>query len=213
ENFILYERSTGRRATKGSQTEYLFKTCLKRGYVFGGDERVKAQATADLLQFLRDADVLHDEAARGAVPDCGTLPEGILRLNCRRARAGWTGDLVVLARAYMRGQGVPHDLAVAVRLLELAAARGHPQAQWELSILLRQGLGTARNEPRALELARAAADGGEAAGMNVFGVMIRDGIGGQRDDAKALGWFESSAALLNTYCMVHVARFHTDARG
>jgi TPR repeat protein/dienelactone hydrolase len=213
ENFILYERSTGRRATKASQTEYLFKTCLKRGYVFGGDERVKAQATADLLQFLRDAEVLRDQAARAAVPDCGKLPEGILRLNCRRARAGWTGDLLVLARAYIRGNGVPRDLAVAVRLLELAAARGLPQAQWELSILLRQGLGTPRNEPRALELARAAADGGDAAGMNVFGVMIRDGIGGQSDDAKALVWFERSADLLNTYGMVNVARFHKEGRG
>ena len=212
ENFILYERGTTRRMTKGSQTEHLFKTCLKRGYVFGGDERVKAQATADLLQFLRDADVLRDEAARAIVPDCATLPEGTLRLNCARARAGWNSDLLALARNYLRGTSVPRDAALAARLLELAVARSLPQAQWELSILLRQGVGTARDHTRALQLAKAAADAGDDTGMNVFGVMIRDGIGRPRDDAEALVWFERSADLLNSYGMVNLGRFHKEGR-
>ena len=213
ENFLIYHRGTNQRITQGSQTEYLFKTCLKRGYVVGGDERVKAQATADLLQFLRDAGVLRDEAALAVVPDCAELPERHVRLNCTRARAGWTGDLVALARAYQEGADVPRDAELAVRLLELAAARGHPQAQWELSVHLRHGSGTTRDLQRALSLARLAAEAGDAAGMNVYGVMIRDGLGRTRDDNEARVWFERSADLLNTYAMVNLGRFHNEGRG
>ena len=212
ENFLLYHRGTGQRITQGSQTEYLFKTCLKRGYVVGGDQRVKAQATADLLQFLRDAGVLSDEAARAVVPDCAKLPEHV-RLNCARATAGWTGDLVALARALRGGTEVPRDAVLAVKLLELASARGNPHAQWELAVHLRQGSGTERDLQRALTLARASADAGDAAGMNVYGVMVRDGTGRPRDDAEALVWFQRSADLLNTYGMVNLGRFYNEGRG
>jgi dienelactone hydrolase len=212
ENFLLYHRGTNQRITQGSQTDYLFKTCLKRGFVVGGDERVKAQARADLLQFLRDAGILRDEEALAVVPDCAKLPES-LRLNCTRARAGWTGDLVALARAFRGGADVPRDAALAVRLLELAAARGHPQAQWELSIQLRQGSGTGRDLKRALTLAKTAADAGDPAGMNVYGVMIRDGIGRPHDDEEARVWFERSADLLNTFGMVNLGRFYKEGRG
>ena len=142
-----------------------------------------------------------------------TVPDGILRLNCTRARSGWPGDLIPLARAYLRGEAVPRDEKLAVRLLELAVSRGHPRAKWELSILLRNGVGIERNHTRALELAKAAADEGDATGMNVLGVMIRDGVGRQRDDAEARIWFERAADLLDTYAMVNLGRFHRDGRG
>jgi len=213
ENMRLYHRGTNRRIPPGLQSDYLFKTCLQRGYIVGGDERVKAQATADLLQFLRDADVISDQVARALLPDCATLAERHVRLNCIRARAGWTGDLVALARAYRSGSDVPRDVEFAVRLLDLAATRGHPQAQWELAIHLRQGLGAARDLSRALVLAKAAADAGDAAGMNVYGVMIRDGMGRTRDDAEARIWFERSADLQNTYGMVNLGRFHKEGQG
>ena len=64
----LYDRSSGQRATQGNQTDFLFRTCLQTGYTIGGDERVKAQATADLIQFLRDAEILSDAEARAICP-------------------------------------------------------------------------------------------------------------------------------------------------
>ena len=108
---------------------------------------------------------------------------------------------------------MPRDADLAVRLLELATARGHTQAQCELSIHLRQGTGTARDLPPALALAKAAAEAGDGAGMNVYGVMIRDGIGRARDDAEARVWFERSVNLLNTYGMVNLGRYHKEGRG
>jgi TPR repeat protein len=214
ERNVLYERSSGRRATTGNQTDFLFRTCLQTGYTVGGDERVKAQATADLLQFLRDADVLWDDEARAVVPDCATIPEGVHRRNCVRARNGWMGDVVALARAFRSSAGPRRDDALAARLFELAALRDHPHAQWELAIMIRQGAGgLARDLARALDLARAAAESGDAAGSNVYGVMIRDGIGRERSDAEAAPWFRQAADLRNSYGMTNLARFLWDGRG
>lgn len=213
ESYVLYDRVTGRRATTGEQGEFLVRTCLKRGYRDGGDDRVKAQASADLLQFLRDVNVLRDEEARAVVPNCGSMPPGIVQENCVRARNGWTGDLVALARALRAGRAGAKDEALVSRLFVLAAARGNAQAQWELSIRLRQGLGIARDLPRALLLARASAESGDPAGMNTYAVIIRDGIGRPADDAEAAVWFQRSADLRNTYGMANLGRFLWDGRG
>lgn len=213
DNGVIIERATGERATTGNVTEFLFRTCTQRGYTIGGDERVKAQAIADLLQFLRDALVLRDEEARAVVPDCGTFPAGLVRRNCERARNGWTADLVALGRAFRRGVVVTRNDALAARLFALAAARDNPQAQWELALMLRQGLGVARDPARALALARAAAEAGDGPGSNVYGTMIRDGIGRARDDAEAALWYRRAVDLRNSYGMVNLGRLMWDGRG
>lgn len=208
----LFDRATGLPVAPGRERAFLLETCLERGYTVGGDARVKAQATADLLQFLRDVEVLHDTEARAVVPDCAPLPEGLLRRNCTRARNGWPGDLVALARAFRQG-GPRRDDALAVRLLELAAARGNDQARWELALALRQGAGVARDLPRALALARTAAEAGDATGMNVYAVMLRDGIGTAPDDAGAVLWFQRSAALRDRFALANLGRMLWDGRG
>jgi TPR repeat protein len=197
----------------GNATEFLFRTCLQLGYTVGGDERVKAQATADLLQFLRDAEVLYDEQARAIVPDCASIPDGIHRVNCVRARNGWTGDLVALARLFRTGAEVPRDDALAARLFTLAASRDHPQAKWELALMLRAGAGLPRDSARALALAREAALAGDGAGMNVYGVMLRDGLAAPPDAAEAAAWFRRAAGLRNSYAMTNLASLLLEGQG
>ena len=213
ESGVLFDRATGRRATTGDQADFLVRTCLKLGHRGGGDDRVKSQAAADLLQFLRDVEVLRDEEARVVVPDCASVPLGIARENCIRARNGWPGDLVALARALRAATGATPDEALIARLFELGARRGNAAAQFELSILLRQGRGMARDLPRAMTLARASAEAGDPAGMNTYAVIIRDGIGRPRDDAEAAGWFQRSADLRNTYGITNLGRMIWDGRG
>jgi dienelactone hydrolase len=210
---VIVARDTGERV-RGNVTDFLFRTCEERGYTIGGDERVMAQSTADLLQFLRDVDVLQDAEARAVVPDCATIPAGIVRRNCERARNGWTGDLVALARAARRGEtGNGRDIVLAVRLFTLAAARHQPQAEWELALLLSRGTGVARDAPRALALARAAAEAGDGPGTNVYGSMIRDGVGRASDDAEAAVWFQRATDLVSSYGMMNLGRFLWDGRG
>jgi dienelactone hydrolase len=58
----LIDRKTGRRVPPGS---YVHWRCATSGPFFrGGDGRVKAQASADLVQFLRDIDIVADGGAR-----------------------------------------------------------------------------------------------------------------------------------------------------
>jgi hypothetical protein len=79
----------------------------------GGDARVRAQAIADLLQFLRDANILDDADAQAIGPDCTQIQSRNVRFNCERARAGWTGDMVALARAYRAGRDISRDDVLA----------------------------------------------------------------------------------------------------
>src|SRR4051794_37565304 len=50
-----------------------------------------------LLQFLRDINMIADAEARAEVPDCEAITDLLDHLNCTRARAGWTSDIVALA--------------------------------------------------------------------------------------------------------------------
>ncbi|MBR0848747.1 SEL1-like repeat protein [Bradyrhizobium diazoefficiens] len=176
----------------------------------GGDARVKAQAIADLLQFLRDIRILDDADAQAIVPDCPQIAK--LRMNCERARAGWGGDMLALARAYRAGKDVPHDDVLAEKLLKLAAGRGHPQAQMDLADLYVFGPAGQRNPARALELASSAAAAGEGGAMNILGVMAREGIGRGSDAKEALMWFRKAADLRNPYALAHLGRMYWDGR-
>jgi hypothetical protein len=120
----LFWKTSGVWVDRATQKEipvsyrWLLKNCIDRGqpYRVGGDRRVKTQSSADLLQFLRDVGIIADAAAKAIVPDCNTLPKGIHQYNCTRARAGWTGDLVGLARAYRYADGVAGNDGLAARL-------------------------------------------------------------------------------------------------
>jgi TPR repeat protein/dienelactone hydrolase len=189
------------------------RACTDKGPVnVGGDHRIKAQLISDLLQFLRDIDVAQDREARAIVPDCTQMQTAIRRLNCERARAGWTGDMVALARAYRSGRGAVRDEALAERLLRLAAARGHPQAQMDLADIYAFGAAPP-DLARARSLAQSAAAAGEAGAMNILGVMARDGMGRNRDEKEALEWFRKSADLRGSYALANLGRMYWDGRG
>jgi dienelactone hydrolase len=172
----------------------------------GGDQRVRDQAVGDLLQFLRDYDILRDDDVRAVLPDCATVPVS-RRENCQRARAGWIGDLVRLARAYRYGQdGVAVDLAAARRMFQIAADRGQAQAQWELGFMLYEGAGVPRDDAAAKKLLLVSAQAGEAPAMNLLGNMARAGRGGPADAKSATDWFRRGAELRHPWAMAHYGK-------
>jgi uncharacterized caspase-like protein/TPR repeat protein len=209
----LFERSTGKAVASGRERQFLLESCIERGYTVGGDARVNEQATADLLQFLRDAEVIIDTEARAVVPDCATVPDGIYRRNCVRARNGWSGDIVALARAFRNPGGIARNDGLAARLFQLAADRGNAKGKWELAQMLRQGEGVARDVPKAIGLLKSSAAAGESAAMNILGLMARDGIGRGRDDAEAVGWFRKGADLRNEYSLDTLGMMYRQGRG
>lgn len=207
------DRSTGKLVPAGQERAYIMKNCIDTGPVtVGGDGRVKAQAVADLLQFLRDVDIIEDREARAVVPDCASVAAGITRRNCERARQGWTGDLIALGRAYRSGKDVPRDESMAIRLFRLAAVRGDPVGQTQLALALGQG-GDPKDRPEVLALARAAAEAGQPVAMNQMGVLLRDGIGTARNEAEAAQWFRRAALLRNAYSLAHLGEMYWSGRG
>jgi dienelactone hydrolase len=208
----LTDRATGKIVPPGGGLAAERQCMDKRPVNVGGDARTRSQAIADLLQFLRDTKILDDLEAQAVVPDCAQMKSGILRLNCERARAGWAGDMIAMARAYRAGKDVPRDDALAEKLFQLAAGRGHPLAQMELADLYVFGPAGRRDVARANELARSAAAAGEGGAMNLLGVMAREGIGRRSDENEALVWFRKAADLRNSYALAHLGRMYWDGR-
>lgn len=207
------DRTSGKDVPAGQERAVALKTCVDSGPVtIGGEHRVKMQAIADLLQFLRDAGIIVDADAVAIVPDCGAVPDGILRRNCTRARAGWIGDMVALARAFRAGK-IKRDPELAARLFRLAAERGHPQAKWEFAEMQVQGLGVAKDVSAARVLLRDAMAAGEAPAMNILGYMARDGIGAPRDDAEAVRLFKQAAELRHSWGLANLGRMYWQGRG
>jgi dienelactone hydrolase len=216
DNGRLTDRHTGSRFPAGRERIELFRRCVGLTSVtVGGDPRMKAQLTADILQFLRDVDVIADAEAGMVVPECARLPDGQPRLSCTRAQAGWLGDIVALGRLYRHGRaGLDVDLPRAVRLFELAASRGHPQGQWELGFAkLSNERGTVRDFAEARRLFEQSAQAGEAAAMNSLGVLHRDGLGVPRDDTIAARWFHQAAILRHPAGLANYGRFLWQGRG
>jgi hypothetical protein len=210
----LTDRKTRRKIAAAQARDYVFKTCMANKTVHnGGDQRVKAQAVADMLQFLRDVGVIEDAEARAVVPDCTTIPEGIYRLNCIRARAGWTGDLVALGIAFRYAPNLKKDDALAARLFRLAADRGQPQAQTHLAEMYWRAAGVPRDLAAAHSFAHSSAMAGEPRGMNLLGAMARDGVGQKRDDNEAMKWFRQAAELRDSFALAHLGRMYWDGRG
>jgi TPR repeat protein len=210
----LIDRKTNKAVPPAEGWDYILRTCATEGpFTVGGDMRVKAQASADLLQFLRDIDIVVDAQARAVVPDCSAIAGELRRRNCVRARAGWTGDLVALGRAYRNPGGVEKDDVRAARLFKLAADRGHPHAMWELAVMRREGAGTARDFEAGLSLLRAAAEAGYPPALNTMGVWARDGVGQPANEVAAVEWFRAAADLLNDYALNNLGRMYWAGRG
>lgn len=197
----------------GQERALALRSCADHGIVTtGGDNATLQQATTDLLHFLGDAGIIEDAEAAALLPDCAKLPRDIARRNCKRARAGWTGDLVAMANFY-QAAGSFNDADKAVRLLTLAAGRGHPQAQWRLADLYLQGNGVTKDITAARALARTSAEAGKGSAMNILGVMALNGYGEPVDQAEARRRFEQAAELRNRYGLSNLGQMYARHQG
>lgn len=192
----------------GQERAALLNLCVDHGPVTtGGDAATLRQATTDLLHFLGDSGIIEDREATALLPDCTIFPRDINRRNCRRARAGWTGDLVAIANFY-RSPGPLQDNAKAARVLKLAADRDSPRAQWKLADMYRQGIGVSNDAAAANALARSSAAAGQGPAMNILGVMALQGSGQPASDTVAADWFEQAAEMRNDYALANLGRMY-----
>jgi TPR repeat protein len=127
------------------------------------------------------------------------VPEDPVAATEWYARAAERGDInavYALAIALLGNAGsdkVATDPARAGRLLEQAAAAGHPAANYNLALTL-LATGEPQDEARAiacLEIA-AGSDIGEA--LHALGILAKQGRGMPQSDATAAGWMARAAA-------------------
>lgn len=98
-----------------------------------------------------------------------------------RAEQGDAEALNVLGNAFSQGQGVPQDVAEAVRLYALAAERGHAPAHFNLGMAYELGRGVALDLAEAFSHYRKAAEAGFAPAQFNVGNMYGNGIGVRQD--------------------------------
>ena len=90
-------------------------------------------------------------------------------------------------------EGADQDYAAAARWLRQAAEQNHPTAQFQLALMLSEGVGVPRNATEAAHWCRRAAEQGLPPAQDRLGAMYIQGEGVRRDEAEALAWFEVSA--------------------
>jgi uncharacterized protein len=81
----------------------------------------------------------------------------------------------------------------AYRIWLPLAASGDAEAQYNVALLLMSGLGTPKDERKALELFHKAAHQGMTDAMYNIGVMFYEGKGVYRSDQSAIEWWQLAA--------------------
>jgi TPR repeat protein len=111
------------------------------------------------------------------------------------------------------GEGMPADLADALRLYQLAADAGEAAGMTSLGYLYAQGKGVARSPLQARKLYQAASAKGNARAMFNLALMQIRGEGGQVDLAHAVGLLHSAADKNHAGALQELAFLYDEGRG
>ena len=93
--------------------------------------------------------------------------------------------------------GAPSDPVKARALLAKAAEANSPEAQYQLGLMLADGVGGAQDEAAARALFEKAAAQGHAGAMVQAGSFAQSGRGGPKDSSAAKAYYDKAAALGN----------------
>jgi TPR repeat protein len=130
-------------------------------------------------------------------PACWSQASGVLSGRLaevqKRADKGYAREQVELAEAYMRGQGVQRDPALAAHWYEMAARGGDPAAEHQIGYLYSAGLGVPRDLARAVHWYQLAASSGITIARVNLGVMYLNGRGVTKDIDHAKELFRQAA--------------------
>lgn len=86
------------------------------------------------------------------------------------------------------GEGVPQDLAEALKWSRLSADQGDGEGQHVLGLMYREGQGVQRDPLEAMRWFRLAAEQGYFVSQGVLGLMYATGEGMPQDKVQALMW-------------------------
>ncbi|MQP64747.1 hypothetical protein GE253_05240 [Niveispirillum sp. SYP-B3756] len=117
---------------------------------------------------------------------------------------GMVGLANLIAAGSVTGQGP----AEAFTLYEQAARLGDPTAQYYTGLYLLEGIGTAADQPAALEWLLKAAEAGIVAACRTLGIIHRRGRGAPINFTIAETWLRRGAVKGDSECMALLADMH-----
>ena len=162
-----------------------------------------AAAIAGLAFIVHSAPVLG--AGHACLPLAETLPASaadIARVSINRSLAerGDAKGQILMGDAYLRGRGVPQDIAEGERLYRRGteqfrrlAEKGDYDAQFTMALIYSNGLGVQADPSEAFRWFRLAAEQGEWRAESQLGDAYAHGVGIERDYAQAAGWYAKAA--------------------
>ena len=114
----------------------------------------------------------------------------------RAAEAGNPRGITNLA-ALSENAGAPSDPVKARALLARAAATNSTEAQYQLGLMIADGIGGPKDDIAARALFEKAAAQGHPGALERMGAFVQSGRGGPQDSTAAKAYYEKAAALGN----------------
>ncbi|MDC0283092.1 sel1 repeat family protein [bacterium] len=110
-----------------------------------------------------------------------------------KAKAGDADAQFNLGVMYEFGEGVPKDLAEALKWWRKAAEQGHAKAQFNLGEMYYLGKGVPKNNVEAAKWYRKAAEQGDADSQFELGGMYESGKGVPKSQKEGIKWIRKAA--------------------
>jgi len=206
-----YERA----ALQGHAGATAALTSLRMGGGAGGEELVRV-----FQLWLRAAQQGDAEAQRRVgefyLHGTGTessLPEARRWLTAA-ARQGYVPAMVLLGGMILEHRGADPDQAQeAVDMFRRAAAAGNLDAQYNLGVCLRRGLGVEQDHLEAERIYRTAAQRGHRSAQLALGALIEQRASSDVDLVEAASWYRLAADAGHPSAMAALAQLYESGRG
>lgn len=119
-----------------------------------------------------------------------------VRLLKPQAEAGQIDAQIMLGQMYLKGQGVPADVAAGIAWIRKAADQGSPIAAYDLGLFSANGIGAPQDIHAAATWYRKAAHQGFPDAAFNLAVLYHKGVGLEQSDAMALRWADAAIDYL-----------------
>ena len=108
---------------------------------------------------------------------------------------------------------VRKDFQTALKEFRVAAELGQRVAQFQLAMMLLEGVGVSCDHTLAYHWFHRAAEQGDAASLNKLGWMCEAGFGVERDQARAVNWFRQAAERGHLEAQFNLAAKYDNGEG
>jgi TPR repeat protein len=152
---------------------------------------------------------------------CGRKQSNLLAAASykKAVKGGDTQAMILLARLYLKGQGVAQSFQKGElclkgqELFTMAAKKGEVEAMVRLGAMYQQGIGGVYSHEKAAEHYTMAAGQGDAKAMFALGCMRRDGKGVVKSYKEAAELFTMAAKQGNIKAMLNLGVLYLHGRG